>query len=129
LPHAVELAKAFGTRLHIMTVVPPFGFAMVGQHFPEDYESQVMAEAKQRLHDFTAAHLPDGLTVQHIVGHGRIYDEILRMADEAACDLILMASHRPELKDYLLGPNAARVVRHAKQSVLVVRDRPDGAPA
>jgi nucleotide-binding universal stress UspA family protein len=33
-----------------------------------------------------------------------------------------MASHRPELSDYLLGPNAARIVRHAKQSVLVVRE-------
>ena len=37
-------------------------------------------------------------------------------------DLIIMASHRPELQDYLLGPNAARVVRHANCSVLVVRD-------
>jgi nucleotide-binding universal stress UspA family protein len=36
--------------------------------------------------------------------------------------VIVLASHRPELKDYLLGPNAARVVRHAKCSVLVVRD-------
>ncbi|MBT6187404.1 MAG: universal stress protein, partial [Rhodospirillales bacterium] len=31
-------------------------------------------------------------------------------------------SHRPALKDYLLGPNAAQVVRHADVSVLVVRD-------
>ena len=36
-------------------------------------------------------------------------------------DLIVMASHRPELKDYLIGPNAARVVRHADCSVQVVR--------
>jgi nucleotide-binding universal stress UspA family protein len=36
--------------------------------------------------------------------------------------MIVMASHRPELKDYLLGPNAARVVRHAECSVLVVRN-------
>jgi nucleotide-binding universal stress UspA family protein len=25
------------------------------------------------------------------------------------------------LKDYLLGPNAARVARHARQSVMIVR--------
>ena len=36
-------------------------------------------------------------------------------------DLIVMGSHRPELRDYLLGPNAARVVRHAPCSVVVVR--------
>jgi nucleotide-binding universal stress UspA family protein len=33
-----------------------------------------------------------------------------------------MGSHRPELSDYLLGPNAGKVVRHAKCSVMVVRE-------
>ncbi|MCP3869045.1 MAG: universal stress protein, partial [Gammaproteobacteria bacterium] len=28
---------------------------------------------------------------------------------------------RPELKDFLLGPNAAKVVRHAECPVLVIR--------
>jgi nucleotide-binding universal stress UspA family protein len=46
----------------------------------------------------------------------------MRLADKLGCDAIVMAAHRPELRDYLLGPNAARVVRHANQSVLVVRD-------
>jgi len=32
-----------------------------------------------------------------------------------------MASHRPALKDFLLGPNAAKVVRHAKCAVMVIR--------
>ena len=53
--------------------------------------------------------------------HGTIYHEICRIAENAGSDLIVMASHRPEVKDYLLGPNAARVVRHAKQSVFIVR--------
>ena len=50
-----------------------------------------------------------------------MYEVILAVAKGIDADLIVMASHRPELKDYLLGPNAARVVRHADQSVLVVR--------
>jgi len=33
-----------------------------------------------------------------------------------------MASHRPQLADYLLGPNAARVLRHSKVTVMVVRE-------
>ncbi len=49
-------------------------------------------------------------------------EKILKAVEETGCDLIVMASHRPALKDYLLGPNAARVVRHANCSVLVVRD-------
>jgi nucleotide-binding universal stress UspA family protein len=36
-------------------------------------------------------------------------------------DLIVMASHKPTVTDYLLGANAAHVVRHAGCSVMVVR--------
>lgn len=121
LPTAVEYARAFGSRLHVMTVVPDFGMSIVGSFFPEDYEEKAMARADERLHAFVREHVPEGLPVQHIVGHGTIYGEILRVADEIDADLIVMGSHRPELKDYLLGPNAARVVRHADTSVLVVR--------
>ena len=36
-------------------------------------------------------------------------------------DLIVIGAHKPDFKDYLLGPNAARVVRHSHCSVHVVR--------
>jgi nucleotide-binding universal stress UspA family protein len=121
LPRAVELCQAFGSRLHVLTVVPDFGMTVVAQYFPEEFEHKALEEANENLHAFVRAHVPDDVQVQHIVGHGVIYEEILRVADEIDADLILMGSHRPELKDYLLGPNAARVVRHSGRSVLVVR--------
>lgn len=121
LPTAVEYARAFGSTLHVMTVVPDFGMSIVGSFFPEDYEEKALAKASDRLHAFVAEHVPQDLPVQHVIGHGSIYNEILRVAKEIDADLIVMGSHRPELKDYLLGPNAARVVRHADTSVLVVR--------
>jgi nucleotide-binding universal stress UspA family protein len=65
--------------------------------------------------------IPDGIPVQHVVACGTIYEEILDFARQHSVDLIVMASHRPELSDYLLGPNAARVTRHAACSVMVVR--------
>jgi nucleotide-binding universal stress UspA family protein len=46
---------------------------------------------------------------------------ILEVAEEKAADLIIIASHQPGLQDYFLGSTAAKVVRHAKCSVLVVR--------
>jgi nucleotide-binding universal stress UspA family protein len=46
---------------------------------------------------------------------------ILAAAEEKGTDLIIIASHQPGLKDYLLGSTASRVVRHATCSVLVVR--------
>ena len=118
---AVKLAEAFGSRLHVLTVVPDFGLSVVGQYFPENFEHQAVDHANAALHDWSHRHVPAGLPVQHIVAHGAIYAEILAAAERAKCDLIVMGSHRPALSDYLLGPNAARVVRHFKGSVLVVR--------
>jgi len=53
------------------------------------------------------------------VGHP--YHSILEVAKENSAELIVIASHQPGLQDYLLGSTAAKVVRHAKCSVLVLR--------
>ena len=74
-----------------------------------------------RSFGFVDERIGKDIPVQCVVGHGTIYEEILRAAKECKADLIVMASHRPELQDYLLGPNAARVVRHANCSVMVIR--------
>ncbi|MEM7441697.1 MAG: universal stress protein [Pseudomonadota bacterium] len=122
LPTSVEYARAFDATLHMMTVVPDFGMSIVGQYFPKGYEKQALKHAQDALHAFTESHVPDGVRIQHIIAHGRIYREVLRVADEINADLIVMAAHRPETGSALLGSNAEQVVRHAKQSVLVVRD-------
>jgi len=52
---------------------------------------------------------------------GHSHNTILSVADEMDADLIVIASHKPGLQDYFLGSTAAKVVRHAGCSVLVVR--------
>jgi nucleotide-binding universal stress UspA family protein len=118
---AVELVRCFGGRLHVMTIVPSFGEGFVSSFFPADYQEKAMAAANERLHAFVRERISDGIPVQHVVACGTIYEEILDFARQHSVDLIVMASHRPELSDYLLGPNAARVTRHAACSVMVVR--------
>ncbi len=121
LPTAVEYCRAFGSILHVITVAPSFGMSYVGQFFPEGYEKQLEESLLEGLKEFVKKHVPEDVKVQHIVSPGTVYQEILGTAKIIGADLIVMASHRPELKDYLLGPNSARVVRHAQCSVLVVR--------
>ena len=121
LPIAVEYSQIFGARLHVVTVLPVFGAGVVGSYFPADFEERASAEAEEKLTALVGDKVPSNLEVACHVAHGTVYEEILRLAGEIDADLIVMASHRPELKDYLIGPNAARVVRHAEVSVLVVR--------
>lgn len=118
---AEDMASKENAELHIITVVPTFSMAIVGSHFPKDYEQSTLEEVKGILKASLDKRNEKGVAIKGHVVHGTIYDEIMKAADKLGCDLIVMASHRPELKDYLLGPNAARVVRHANQSVFVVR--------
>lgn len=121
LPTAVHMAQDFGAKLHVLTVVPDFGSSWVGSFFPQGFEEKAIEEVKKQLKTFVAEHVPEGVQVQRVIANGTVYDEILRLSEEVKADLIVMASHRPKLEDYLLGPNAARVVRHGKCSVFVVR--------
>ncbi len=121
LREALTLLGADGV-LHVACVLPDFGLAQVSNFFSKDYEKQALHALGEALTGWVNEHVPPEVDVHPHVLHGTIYDEILRAARKLDVDTIVIGSHRPELKDYLLGPNAARVVRHARCSVYVVRD-------
>jgi nucleotide-binding universal stress UspA family protein len=123
LPVVLEMVQAFKSKLHIMTVVPEYGMSIVAQFFPDKSEDALIKGATEALHKFTREHIPPHIEKRHVITQGTVYEAIIETADHIDADLIVMAAHRPELKDYLLGPNAARVVRHSNRSVLVVREK------
>lgn len=120
LPTALRLGGE-DVVLHVVTVLPDFGLSVVGGYFDKGFEDKALHDVGQALTEWVNTHVPDGVEVHPHVMHGRIYDQIITAADKLEVDAIVLASHTPELADYLLGPNAARVVRHARQSVFVVR--------
>lgn len=122
LPTAVEYAQKFGATLHLMTVVPSFGMSIVGSFFPENYEDEALTRARDALREFAEKEIPAGVSLELHVALGRSYEEILEAAGKLKADLIVIGSHQPGTENYLLGSTAARVVRFAKASVLVVRD-------
>ena len=121
LEHAVSLARLHGAKLHVLTVIPDYGMSMVGSYFPKEFSENAVAETRAKLAEFVEKHLPQDIVADLHVRHGTIYEQIIARADQVDADMIVMASHRPEMSDYLLGPNAARVVRHARRSVTVIR--------
>lgn len=121
LPVALDFTRASGGTLHVMTVVPNFGMSIVGQFFPKGYEKEVGEKVLVVLKEFVKTHVPQDVKTQRIVGEGTVYEVILNMAEKINADMIVVSSGRDDLKDFLLGPNAARVVRHASCSVTVVR--------
>jgi universal stress protein F len=121
LSRAVELCRCYDAKLFALTVVPDMGMPIVAHYFPSDAGDRIVAEAENLLHEMVGAYIPEDIDVRHLVAQGSVYRRILRMAEKTDVDLIIMPAHRMKLKDYLLGTNTARVVRHATCSVLVVR--------
>ena len=124
LPTAIDYASHTGARLHVLTIVPDgmIRMTVVAQIIPEDYKSKLLDDASQRLATLIKEHAKDGVKVEQVVRAGSIYKEALAFARDIAADLIVVGAHKPELKDYLLGPNAGHIVRHASCSVWVVRE-------
>jgi nucleotide-binding universal stress UspA family protein len=119
---AAELARTFGARLHVLTVVREVEAILQAKTAPLAYEL-IATDLENRLAALIRRVNASDLQPNLLVPHGAaIYGEILRVAEEAAADLVVVGSHRPAMKDYLLGTNAARIVRHARCSVLVARE-------
>lgn len=119
LAAAGRLTTGWDCALHVVCVVPDAGMAIVGAQFPPGYEGEMRARVEAELQGAVAA---SGLAAQTHVMTGTIYDRVITLADQLDIGLIVIGAHRPELKDYLLGSNAARLVRHSRASVLVLRD-------
>jgi nucleotide-binding universal stress UspA family protein len=123
LPVALANCKSFGASLHLIMVMPDFGMPLVATQFPSGFAQKLHDEAERHLKEFVDKHVAPEIDAQyHVLSGGTVYELVLDYAKKHAVDLIIMAAHRPDLKTFLLGPNAERVARHATASVLVVRD-------
>ena len=119
---AVELARTFGARLHVLTVMREVEAILQAKTATLGYEL-IAADLENRLSALIRRANASDLQPNLLVTHGAsIYADILGIAEQAGADLVVVGAHRPAMKDDLLGTNAARVVRHARCSVLVARD-------
>ena len=117
---ASDVANTHGARVHLLIVVAAAP-AVVSQFLPENYEKMASGKIENDLAALAAkVDLAEG-AADSSVRFGDVYQEILAHANKIGVDLIIVASHKPNVGDFLLGTTAARVVRHASCSVLVIR--------
>ena len=121
LAEAGTWADLQDARLSLVTVLPDYGTSFVGSFFKEGTLKEATTAALDAMHKLAAETLPDRPEVQCIVEIGSAYEKVLEAADLINPDLIIVGAHKPDLSDRIIGPNAARVARYAKLSVMVVR--------
>ncbi len=115
-----QIADADNADLHLLSIISAAP-AVVSQHLPVGYEQMAAKSVEQDLKTLIASMSVTVGRITTTVRFGGIYQEILAYAEKIGADLIVIGSQKPNVADYLLGSNAARVVRHAACSVFVVR--------
>ena len=117
---AVKIAKKLindGGEIILINVFEDIP-AYIEVELPKDLREN---SKKERLLELTRIAKENGIgsNIQILSGHAA--SSILEAAESSDANLIIIASHRPDLSDYFLGSTAARVVRHAQCPVLVDR--------
>ncbi|NNE63728.1 MAG: universal stress protein [Gammaproteobacteria bacterium] len=118
--HIIDIAATNGVddaRIILLNVVEDIP-KWVAVEMPDGFQEKSYNESKKQLEAIANA---SAVKPEADVRIGHPYQTILDTVKEVNADLIVIASHQPGLQDYLLGSTAAKVVRHAKCSVLVVR--------
>jgi universal stress protein F len=120
LGSAETLARAFDADIRLVNVqsLAPLAFL---DYTPEDFSESIRTGLESELATLAASmdHPPERISTTLLFGP--IYQKILGEAESWGSDVILLCSHRPGMERFLIGSNAAAIVRHATCSVLVLR--------
>lgn len=114
---AADLAGLYGATVTYVGVsaATPSSVAHSPQEFAEKLKAFAETEAGKHGHKATA---------HAMTSHDPSTDldpTLLKAVDETGADLVVMASHVPNITDYIWPSNGGTIATHAKVSVLVVR--------
>jgi nucleotide-binding universal stress UspA family protein len=121
---ALFLAADHASRVVLLNVVEGLvddGLRDWSRFTVPEYRKALLEDARVRLHDALDPEERTGLEVEEVVASGKAYAEILRVAEDRSCDLIVMGTHGSALGKALFGSTAQHVVRAASCPVLTVR--------
>jgi nucleotide-binding universal stress UspA family protein len=127
LQHGVELARAIGAKVTVLTVTAPIHIysaevALIEEP-PADFQARIAQHAERVLGEAAAVAKTAGVAAETVkVEAERPYEAIIDTASAKGCDLIVMASHgRTGVAALVLGSETQKVLTHCKIPVLVHR--------
>lgn len=127
---ALSLEHGIAERaLRVANALAEEGAKIFAVHVSEPLQSSVrfyvsdddLKKARTKTEAMLKERLAEYPHVTPVVLEGHAGQALADYADETGADCIVVASHKPGLRDFLLGSTAARVVRHAPCSVHVLR--------
>lgn len=127
IPYAVELAKKFGSRITLLSVIEPVVVysqpgvvgPVVNVAVEMDQEIVAMRDYLTKIEESLQA---EGISTRKVIKQGDAATQICDYAKEVSADLIVMSTHgRSGLKRWVYGSVADKVLRGADIPVLLIR--------
>ena len=124
---AFELARTNGAQVTVCHVLeatsrpnPMYAHYAPVESVPAEAAHNALVRAQAAMTERVPPDFQGKATLALV--HGAVADEILRLAQERGCDLVVISSHgHTGLLERLMGGVADRVVRNANCPVLVMR--------
>jgi nucleotide-binding universal stress UspA family protein len=131
-PYVITMAKQFDAEVHLLHVLRRFDW-FVDTYIPDppkpdfkriasDFESQVLAQAKQKLDAFIKRHFKDVRIANAAVVSGTNYKQIIEYVESEKIDLIIMGISST-MQKMVFGSVADKVTRQAAVPVMLIKSR------
>ena len=124
--HVVNLAKVMGSGV---TIVHVFESSSYGSIFggSSSSDDEVLQSIKEKVNskasDLSSKH---GIEIDVVFGTGRIYDQIVNVAQDVEADLIMMGTHGISgFAEFFAGSNAFKVVTQSPCPVVTIQEARD----
>ncbi len=121
LEHGLQLAKAFKADLTLVWVNPDITTAILSSHRKEDFMPEVTYRLEQLVEE-NKDKLPEN-TIDFVTREGRVYSEIIDVANELEADIIVVGTHGASgAEEFWIGSNASKIVMASTLPVLTIRE-------
>ena len=125
LKTAVKLAKQYNSEvlaLHMLEMSDLMLTASDGLQYEK--ATFFIKLSEQKFEEFLKKDYLEGVKVTPIIKHFKVFSEVDEVAKKHNANLIVMGSHGASgVKEFFVGSNTERVVRHSEIPVLVVKNK------
>ncbi|NJX14940.1 universal stress protein [Tamlana crocina] len=124
LKAAAQLAKKFDAELLVLHMLEMSDIMLSASGGMQNQKSMFFLQlAEQKFEEFLKKDYLKGIRIKPIIKHFKVFSEVNDVAIENNADLIVMGSHGASgFKEFFVGSNTERVVRHSEIPVLVVKN-------
>lgn len=122
--HAIDLARRFGAELSLVHVLEAGAYQGIFSPSKKTEYNELEDAQIHLQNEAQKLEKESGINISQEVVSGRIYEEIVKAAEEIEADLIVMGTHGSSgWEEFFVGSNAFKVVTQTSVPVLSIQEQ------